>query len=249
MTAVLRFHLATVVRPRLLVLLAALAALTWVLYRPGGPELGAEILPQNVLRIWETVTPFVMVGLAVVTGGPALRYRGRGMVGWAVVGPGWWRAAGDAIVRLACLLAPLAVAGLGWVAFVSSRASSSSVDPGDLVLTFLLGPFAGAVAVFALAELARSLTGSEAARVALVGVLVFMDVVRLLPSAWLSPSGVALEIRHAGLWGPVQLDPVMHAPIEIAPAASFVLARVSLVLIGILIAAWLGARHAAAAKG
>ena len=249
----IRYHLARVFRPRLLLVLAVIIYLTLAFYRRGGVETGDLFAYSEVLQYWATITPLLLVGL--VAGTPA---------GWAsrpehdpitLTRPGAGRAAADSLARLLALAAPVALIGVLSSAYLSTRVPDAAgatfrtadlpdpVTVGAVWSVFFVGPLTGSVALLALSELAGTLLRSTALRIVIVGFVAFMDAINRLGSPLLSLSGTALKLVHGSHWGRIILDQdgqPFEGTVTVQLSFGLILSRVLLVLLAVALSAALG---------
>jgi hypothetical protein len=227
----LRYHLARIFRPPLILVMLVFLLITINNYRAGGTEdvFGGEFGYFFVLRYWATMSPLLLLGLAAST--PLVRFGRREHDPFVVARPSTRTAIWDALARWVALLTPVALGGLLASLFLMSRLSQTGntfvylvqerdpVNVGAIWLVFFLGPLLGSAALLALGEVFGTVLESAALRVVVVGVVALMDVINRLRSPWISPSGTSLSMMTDACQSCGQ--PVVLAPITNAEEGTF----------------------------
>jgi hypothetical protein len=202
----LRYHLARVFRPALLLVLLVVVFLSINGYRQGGTEdvFGGEFGYFFVLRYWGTMAPLLLLGLAAST--PIAAFGRHEHDPFVMTRPSIRTAVWDGLARWIALLTPVALSGLLASFFLMSRLSQTGntfvylvqerdpVNVGAIWLVFVLGPLLGSAVLLAIGEVFGTLLKSTALRVVVIGVIALMDAVNRLVNPWLSPSSTSLSM-------------------------------------------------------
>lgn len=216
----LRYHLARVMRPSLLFILAVIGFMTVFFYRRGGIEGGIFFSYAKVLQYWSIMTPLLLIGVVASTSTIWTIYAADDPL--ILARPRTHRAVCNAFARILALMVPIILVGVGASIFLSTRVPDAATktihivafkDPvtiGTVWLVFIVGPFAGSAALLALSELVGTIFRSNTLRVVLVGVITSMDASNQINSPLLSPSGTALNIvQSTCCTAPVKVEHVL----------------------------------------
>lgn len=248
----LRYHIARVFRPALLLVLAVVAGMVYIGYRRGGPETGDLFAYSKVLQFWSIIGPILLLGVAATTPGGGYAHPEHDPV--VLARPSVLRSALDSLARWLALMAPVILIGIGASLFLSARVPDAAsgtfhtdgrLDPvtvGSVWLVFLIGPVTGAAALLALSEVIGTYLRSNTLRIVLVGAVALLDATNRLTSPLLSPSGTALGIVQDGSWGQYVYAngrPV-RGPFTVELAPAMVVARIALVLLAVALVVCLG---------
>lgn len=207
----IRYHLASLLRRPLLLVLALLIFMTIYGFRRGGTYSVDVFRYVQLFDYWGIVGPALVFGLALSA--PVRVYARAEHDPIVLTRPRVITAIRDSLARLIALMIPIAVVGVAACAFLSSRVpdAASTYVPGIGVrdpvtvtavwMVFVVGPLPGAAAVLAISEFVGTMLRSNLLRLVMVGLAGFMDLTRSSADPFLSLTAATRRLAEQGYWG------------------------------------------------